>query len=107
MVKKIGIVGLGAFSDDFIRLFKVHPDVEEVVVADLNHEAVARCMEKHGITRGYYSFDEMLEEATDLDSIGIFTQRHLHGPMIISALKEGKHVYSAVPIGCTLEEIER
>ena len=103
---KIGIVGLGAFSDDFIRLFKVHPDVEEVVVADLNHEAVAKSMEKHGITRGYYSFDEMLEEATDLDSIGIFTQRHLHGPMIISALKAGKHVYSAVPIGCTLEEIE-
>ena len=27
---KIGIVGLGKFSDDFVRLFKIHPDVEEV-----------------------------------------------------------------------------
>ena len=30
---KIGIVGLGYFSDDFVRLFNIHPDVEEVVVA--------------------------------------------------------------------------
>lgn len=47
----------------------------------------------------------MLKNAPDVDCIGIFTQRHLHGPMVIKALKMGKNVYSAVPIGCTLEEI--
>ncbi len=103
---KIGIVGLGLFSDDFVRLFKMHPDVEEVVVADLSEERVKESMEKHGIERGFYSFDELLEKAPDVDSIGIFTQRHLHGPMIIKALEKGKHVYSAVPIGCTIDEIK-
>lgn len=103
---KIGIVGMGGFSDDFVKLFTLHPDVEEVVVADLDEERLHKAMEKHHVKRGYTSYEELLEKADDVDSIAIFTQRHLHGPMIIKALKAGKHVYSAVPIGCTLEEIE-
>ena len=103
---KIGIVGLGDFSDDFIRLFKIHPDVEEVVVADLIDEKVTATMKKHEIKRSFKSLDDMLEKAPDVDSIGIFTQRHLHGPMVIKALKAGKNVYSAVPIGCTIDEIK-
>ncbi|MBQ8814060.1 MAG: Gfo/Idh/MocA family oxidoreductase [Lachnospiraceae bacterium] len=103
---KIGIVGMGGFSDDFVKLFTLHPDVEEVVVADLDESRLHKAMEKYNIKRGYTSYEELLENADDVDSIAIFTQRHLHGPMIVQALKAGKHVYSAVPIGCTLEEIE-
>ena len=104
MKVKIGIVGFGLFSRDFVRLFKMHPDVEKVCVADLspkNREEVANIYPDMEI---YSSYDEMLEKA-DINSVGVFTQRHLHGPMVIQALKAGKHVYSAVPIGCTLEEI--
>ena len=103
---KIGIVGLGKFSDDFVRLFNIHPDVDEVVVAELVEERIKQSKEKHGIKRAFTSFEELLEKAPDVNCIGIFTQRHLHGPMIIKALKAGKHVYSAVPIGCTTEEIK-
>jgi len=105
-VMKVGIVGAGAFSDDFIRLFNMHPDVEEVVIADLNAERVRKCMERHNLKRGFLSFDELLKEAPDVDSIGIFVQRQLHGPMAVEAMKAGKNVFSAVPIGCTLEEIQ-
>ena len=103
---KIGIVGLGFFSDDFVRLFNLHPDVDEVVVADLDPERVKISMEKHHLKRGYNSFEDLLDNAPDVDCIGIFTQRHLHGPMVVKALKQGKNVYSAVPIGCTIEEIQ-
>ncbi len=103
---KVGIVGLGKFSDDFVRLFNIHPDVDEVVVADLDEERIAYSKEKHGIERSFTSFEDLLEKAPDVNCIAIFTQRHLHGPMIIQALKAGKHVYSAVPIGCTIEEIK-
>ena len=103
---KIGIVGLGFFSDDFVRLFNLHPDVDEVVVADPDPERVKISMEKHHLKRGYNSFEDLLDNAPDVDCIGIFTQRHLHGPMVVKALKQGKNVYSAVPIGCTIEEIQ-
>ncbi len=106
MKVRIGIVGAGSFSSDFIRLFKMHPDVEKVAIADLDADKCAASMEKHGLTEGYSSLDEMLREAKDLNCIAIFTQRHLHGPMVLQALEAGKHVYSAVPIACTIEEIE-
>ena len=102
---KIGVVGCGAFSADFIRLFNNHPDVDEVAVADVFEERARSTAEKFGLKRYFLSLDDMLENGSDLDSIAIFTQRHLHGPMIIKALKQGKHDYSAVPIGCTIEEI--
>jgi len=104
---RIGIVGAGSFSDDFIRLFLLHPDVEKVAVADLDPERRKASAEKHGVTELYSSLDEMLKESKDLNCIGIFTQRHLHGPMVLQALEAGKHVFSAVPIACTIEEIEK
>lgn len=102
---KIGVVGCGAFSADFIRLFNLHPDVDEVAVADVFEERARSTAEKFGLKRYFTSLDDMLARGSDLDSIAIFTQRHLHGPMILEALKRGKHVYSAVPIGCTVDEI--
>ena len=102
---KIGVVGAGIFSGDFIRLFKLHPDVEEVVIADVVPERVKDAMTRHGLKRGYLGLDEMLAEAPDIDSVALFTQRHLHGPMVIKALEAGKNVYSAVPIACEIDEI--
>lgn len=103
---RLGVVGTGSFSSDFIRLFKLHPDVEKVALADLDAAKLAASAEKHGITETYRSLDDMLQDGKDLNAIAIFTQRHLHGPMVLKALDAGKHVYSAVPIACTIEEIE-
>lgn len=49
-------------------------------------------------------FDDAI--ASDaINSVAIFTQRDLHGPMAISALKAGKHVYSAVPMALDIDDI--
>ncbi len=45
----------------------------------------------------------MLE--SDVDAVAIFTQRWTHGPLVVQALRAGKHVYSAVPMAITEEEI--
>ena len=106
MKVKIGIVGYGAFSRDFIELFDKHPDVDGICVAELVPERREQIKAKHPNYRVFESLDDMLDNAPDINSVGIFTQRHLHGPMVIKCLKAGKNVYSAVPIGCTIEEIE-
>lgn len=101
---KIGIVGFGEFSLSHLDIFLKHPRVERVVGAELNPEKRNAVSGEFGI-KMYESFDQMLEEDKDINSVGIFTPRHLHGPMIIKALKAGKNVFSAVPMGCTREEI--
>lgn len=104
MKVRIGIVGFGEFAQSFMNLFQSHPDIELVVGAELMPERREEVKKKFNLPIIYSSYEEMLEQGTDLNCIGIFTQRHQHGPMIIQALKAGKHVFSAVPVSCTLEE---
>ena len=100
----IGFVGCGSFVQHFIPLFKAHPYVGSVAVTDLIPERRIETSKKHGVTDIYDSFEDMLK-SKKLNCIAIFTQRHLHGPLAIAALKAGKHVYSAVPMATSVEEI--
>ena len=105
---KVCIIGMGEFSDFFIPLFKSHPNVSEVSICDLIPERCDAAIKKHGgITRVFKSLDDVIENGKDIDCIALFTQRHLHGPMVIEALEAGKHVFSAVPIATTVEETEK
>lgn len=100
---KIGICGVGSFGSRFIPLFKVHPLVEEVCIADPFLDRLRRQAKRFGIARTYASLDELCQ--SDVDAIAIFTQRWLDGPQAVKALKAGKHVYSAVPTAVTLDEV--
>ncbi len=102
---KVGIIGVGAFAREFIPLFMAHPQVDEVGVTDVVPERVTRAQSDFGIRTAYGSEAEML--AADIDAVAIFTQRHLHGPSAIRALKAGKHVYCAVPAAVTLDELHQ
>lgn len=101
---KIGISGCGAFAECFIPLFKHHPDVEEIVLADIMPERARTAAKRYGIKRVSGSHDDLCK--SDIEAIAIFTQRHLHGKQAIQALLAGKHVYSAVPAAGSLEEMD-
>ncbi len=101
---KVGICGVGSFSQCFIPLFKAHPLVEQVVFCDLQADLLrARC-ETFEVADACDSLEELLK--TDVDAVALFTQNWLHGPQALQALEAGKHVYSAVPSAVTLDEIE-
>ncbi len=100
---KLGICGAGLFASRFIPLFQAHPLVDEVVLADVEIERARKMAAEFGVSRVYGSLDELCE--TDVDAIAIFTQRQLHGPQVVQVLDSRKHVYSAVPIAQTLDEI--
>ncbi|GAA0423918.1 Gfo/Idh/MocA family protein [Leifsonia naganoensis] len=99
----VAIVGLGQFAPEFVELFQAHPAVSEVSVCDIVPERVASVAERNGLTRTFDDFEAVLD--SDVDAVAIFTQRWMHGPMAIEALRRGKHVYSAVPMGVSVEEI--
>ncbi|GAA2752795.1 Gfo/Idh/MocA family oxidoreductase [Amnibacterium kyonggiense] len=50
------------------------------------------------------SFEAMLADPT-IDAVALFTQRWTHGPLVVQALRAGKHVYSAVPMAVSPDEI--
>ncbi|KQZ11910.1 Gfo/Idh/MocA family oxidoreductase [Microbacterium sp. MEC084] len=99
----LGIVGAGQFSGQFAKLFRAHPLVSEVWVTDVLPERAAALAERERLTGTMPDFAAML--ASPLDAIAIFTQRWTHGPLVVQALRAGKHVYSAVPMAVSEEEI--
>ena len=102
---KIGICGVSHFGSRFVPLFRAHPDIDEVVIADLDPDRVAKAVRENHLRRSYSSFRELLQ--TDVDAIAIFTSRWTHAPLAIEALKQGKHVYSAVPAAISIAELEQ
>ena len=102
---KIGVVGAGQFSRCFIPLFQMHPFCDEVSLAELIPERLEKIAAKFGIKKTFPSLDEMLKDPT-IDAVAIFTQRHLHGPQVVQALRSGKHVYSAVPMAQSEEMVQ-
>jgi predicted dehydrogenase len=101
---KLTVVGTGQFAQGFIPLFRVHPGVGEVSLCEVLPERLATESKRHGISRCFSDFQEVLK--SDVDAVAIFTQRWMHAPMALAALNAGKHVYCAVPAATTVEELQ-
>ncbi|WP_394769058.1 Gfo/Idh/MocA family protein [Lacisediminihabitans sp.] len=99
----IGVVGAGQFAGQFTKLFKLHPGVSRVHVTDLLPERASELDELQGLDGTFPDFEAML--ASDVDAVAIFTQRWTHGALVLAALRAGKHVYSAVPMAISRDEI--
>lgn len=99
----VAMIGCGRFASFFVPLFKAHPEVEKVYVCDILEERAKSYSKKFDVPI-IASFEAALA-SSEVNAIAIFTQRFAHGPMAISALKAGKHVYSSVPCSISIEEI--
>ncbi|WP_218713431.1 Gfo/Idh/MocA family protein [Arthrobacter sp. BF1] len=99
----LGIIGAGQFAGQFAKLFALHPSVTKITVTDVVPERAVELNERLSLDGTVADFDAML--ASDVDAVAIFTQRWTHGPLVLKALRAGKHVYSAVPMAVSEEEI--
>jgi predicted dehydrogenase len=102
-VISLGVVGAGQFAGQFAKLFRLHPDVGEIRVTDLLPERAEELAASEHLAGTAPSFEALLD--SDVDAIALFTQRWTHGPLALQALRAGKHVYSAVPMAVSVEEI--
>ena len=100
---KIGVIGTGQFAGSFIRLWQLHPDVTSIVVTDVLPERAEDHVRRFDLAGSVPSTEELL--ASDVDAVAVMTQRWTHGSIVIEALKAGKHVYSAVPMATSADEI--
>ena len=101
---KLAIIGCGRFSPFFVPLFKADPIVDEVYVCDLKRDRAEKFAKDFDV-RIIDTFEEALA-SKEINAVAIFTQRFAHGPMVISALRAGKHVYSAVPCAIRVDDIK-
>ena len=98
----VAFVGCGRFASYFVPLCTNHPNVEKVYVCDKIPERAREYSEKFG-TQIIDTYEEILQRI-DIDCVMVFTERQSHGEIVLSALRAGKNVYSAVPMASTVEE---
>ena len=99
----LGLVGAGQFAGQFAKLFRLHPEVGDIYVTDLIPERADELVRRESLTGTMAGLDDLL--GSDVDAVALFTQRWTHGPLAVRALRAGKHVYSAVPMAVSVEEI--
>jgi predicted dehydrogenase len=99
----IGMVGAGQFAGSFAKLWRLHPGVGDILATDLLPERAEQLVAQYDLAGTVPSYEAMLD--SDVDAVAIFTQRWTHGPLVVQGLRAGKHVYSAVPMAITVEEI--
>lgn len=104
MAFSMGLVGAGQFAGQFATLFHHHPGISAVHVTDVVPARATELVASAGLAGTFESFEDMIASPA-IDSIAIFTQRWMHGPLVVEALRAGKHVYSAVPMAITVDEI--
>lgn len=101
----VSIIGVGLFAEDFLQVFAAHPDIREVAVFDRDVERAHRVGAEYGADRVFTSEAELLE--SPIDAVAIFTPRWTHADLAVQHLEAGRHVLSAVPMGVTVEEVQR
>jgi predicted dehydrogenase len=93
---RVGIVGAGNISDQYLSNLTTFPDFDVIFVADLDRERAASQAKKWGVLASG-SLDELL--ANDQIQLVInLTIPAAHVPVSLAALNAGKHVWSEKPM---------
>jgi predicted dehydrogenase len=100
---KVAIIGGGQFSASFIHLFQAHPMVQEVGLVEPNNERRSAVAAQFNIDQSFDSLEKLW--GSDFNAVAIFTPRWTHAQIALEALQNGRHVYTAVPMGITQEEV--
>jgi len=100
---RIGVVG-GGFGCSF--QWHEHPDCIVEAVSDLREDRRKRLMQVYNCQKAYNSLEELVLDK-NIDAVAIFTDGPLHVQHTVEAMKNGKHVISAVPAAwATIEQAE-
>jgi predicted dehydrogenase len=100
---RIGVVGL-RFGSDFVPIYRSHPDVTDVAIADTDAEAVARVATTHGISATYSSLDALVDA---VDAVHVATPVRFHVDHVTAVLEAGRHCASAVPMATSFDGLRQ
>jgi predicted dehydrogenase len=99
---RMGVVG-GGFGCSF--LWHKHPHSTVQAVCDLNPDRRRHMMEHFGCSQGYQTVDELVQDR-NVDAVAIFSGAPDHVTHAVAAMRNGKHVISAVPAATTMEDAQ-
>ena len=98
---RVGIVGLGAISGQYLSAFARLAAVQVVAVADLDTARAASVAAEHGVRA--LTVDELIVDP-EVDLVLNLTIPAAHAEIALKAIAAGKDVYGEKPLAATLDE---
>ncbi|MBQ9741055.1 MAG: Gfo/Idh/MocA family oxidoreductase [Kiritimatiellae bacterium] len=99
---RVGLIGAGGMADYHVAGFK-KAGAEVVAIADPDPEAAEAAAAKFEISNVYDTAEEMLAREK-LDAVSVITPNKFHCPLVLKALKAGKHVFCEKPPALNAKE---
>ncbi|WP_370582678.1 Gfo/Idh/MocA family protein [Plantibacter sp. VKM Ac-2885] len=100
-VLRVGVIGVGNISKQYFAEFPKLPNLELVVVADLDLARAAEVAAEQGVRSS--SVDELLADP-EVDVVLNLTIPAAHAEVALRALQAGKHVYGEKPLALSTAE---
>lgn len=102
---RVGIIGVGNVLNQYLDKIGVHPEVEIVALADVDHEAAKARAGEYSVSK-VLSPEELLAD-DEVEVVLNLTPPRLHAPVTLQAIAAGKHVVSEKPFATSLDEAQR
>jgi len=103
---RIGIIGCGTVASyGHIPAACSTAECDLVAISDINEARLQELKDKHGIAETYTDYRKMLERP-DIEAVGVAVPVGSHPPVVMDALKAGKHVFCEKPIAQTVQQGE-
>ncbi|KKC37765.1 oxidoreductase [Devosia epidermidihirudinis] len=105
-IRNVAVIGMGIGRSHILDGYVSNGDKFRVIaLCDLSPERMDAVGEEFGISRRVTSFEDVLA-MDDVDVIDVCTPPNLHFPMVMAALKAGKHVVCEKPLVGSLAQVD-
>ena len=102
---RIGIIGCGNVSANYLRHVPLFPDLEVAAVADLDMSRACERAEQFEVPRAC-TVEQMLIDP-DIEIVVNLTVPKAHYSVAMGAMEAGKHVFNEKPLAATRDEGQR
>jgi predicted dehydrogenase len=104
---RVAVVGVGNVAQiAHLPAYRNHPDVELAAIVEEDPIKRKKVAHQYGVEATYEDLTQMLRKA-DVDAVDICTPNYLHAPMVITALRSGRHVLCEKPLARNAAEAKR
>ena len=103
MKLRVGIISANWGTFAHLPAWRAIPGVEVVAVCTSRRETAEAAAKKCGIERAFWDAQKMTADP-DIDIVDCGTRPSVRYPMVLNALRNGKHVYNAIPFAATIDQ---
>jgi len=103
----VGLIGTGNFAQGMLlpNLMKLRKDFDLVSIMSRSGVSATAVARQYEARYASTDFDEVVSDS-DIQLVVISTRHHLHAPLVVRALKSGKHVFVEKPLALNSLELE-